>query len=263
MSGTQLSVRGPAGVLWALDSGEQGGATPALFIHGVNMSSAVWGPMVERMSSDRRCVTFDLRGHGRSDRRGPFGPEDYAADALAVLDHVGLERIHVIGTSFGGAAATALAAAAPDRVRSIVAIGSTLKPEGIDIDAALETVREAGVEAFFAQAVPVISFRPGADPALVNEAVAAASTDRDFDTVGAVVRGAFSTDLLAVADAVRVPALVLTGEVDLTCPVAQGRAMADALRATFTVLPGEAHMAVVEDPDTVVGEVNRFLKAND
>lgn len=263
MSATHLSVPGPAGVLWALDTGEQGGATPALFVHGINMSSAVWTPMVERMSSDRRCVTFDLRGHGRSDRRGPFAPEDYAADALAVLDHLGLEQVHVIGTSFGGAAATALAAAAPDRVRTIVAIGSTLKPEGIDVDAALDVVRDAGVEAFFAQAVPQISFRPGADPTLVDDAVAAASTDREFDTVAAVVRGAFSTDLLGVADTLRVPALVVTGEIDLTCPVEQGRAMAEALRATFTVLPGEAHMAVVEDPDTVVAEVNRFLKAND
>src|SRR5690349_17480213 len=71
----------------------------------------------ERLSRFARVVTFDKRGQGLSDRpERPTTLEDVAADALAVMDAVGMERPGIIGVSEGGPAATVLAASHPSRV---------------------------------------------------------------------------------------------------------------------------------------------------
>ena len=69
-------------------------------------------------SSDRyRLIAPDLRGFGDSDKpEGPFGPQDHAADVLALLDALGIDRAGVIGHDVGGAAMQPLARMAPERL---------------------------------------------------------------------------------------------------------------------------------------------------
>lgn len=100
-------VRGGAGVrLHAREWGDPNG--PALlFIHGWSQCDLCWGKQVEGGLADRfRIVTFDLRGHGLSEK--PVGADGYtsgrlwAEDVAAVIEQVGLERPVVIAWSYGG-----------------------------------------------------------------------------------------------------------------------------------------------------------------
>lgn len=257
-------IDGPAGALSVIDGGEvDGGGTPALFIHGINGGAAHWLPLIERLAPHRRCVTFDLRGHGQSDKTGPFSEDDYMADVLAVLDGLSIGRVHLVGTSFGGCVAVRLAGKAADRVASLVALGSTLKPEGIDVDAAVEALHGAGVQNFFGQMLPAVSFKSGTDQAIIDESILLASTGRDEDLVEKVSRAAFSADLRGAAGDVSAPALVVAAEFDATCPVAQGEEMAKELGAELEVLAGLGHMAMVEDPDAVAARIEPFLRRHD
>src|SRR3989442_1773149 len=132
-----FEAAGPAGKLAGIAAGPAGGvALPVVLVHGINMSRDVWTDVLEPLARSRRVVAFDLRGHGLSDHTGPYAAEDYAADTLAVMDHLAIHRAHVVGTSFGGSVACALAVRAPARVASIAAIGSALAVEGIDVDGA-------------------------------------------------------------------------------------------------------------------------------
>src|SRR5439155_19748235 len=130
---------------------------PVVLVHGINMSRDVWADVLDPLARSRRVAAFDLRGHGASHRSGPFTAEDYAADTLAVMDHLAIERAHVVGTSFGGSVACVLAVAAPARVASVAAIGSALCVEGIDLDGAAAAIRGAGVRTFFAACIPQAS----------------------------------------------------------------------------------------------------------
>ena len=100
---------------------EAGEGTPVLFIHEFAGDHRSWEPQVRFLSRRHRCVTYAARGYPPSDV--PTDPEAYSqdlavADALAVLDHLGVERAHIVGQSLGGWAAMGLAIAHPDRVGS-------------------------------------------------------------------------------------------------------------------------------------------------
>ena len=100
---------------------------PILLIHGFASSHAVnwvFPTWVKTLTSDgRRVILYDVRGHGRSDK--PYEPAAYAierlaADALALMDHIELGRIDVMGYSMGARIAAFLQRLAPDRVRALV-----------------------------------------------------------------------------------------------------------------------------------------------
>ena len=264
MRGERFEARGAGGKIAGDAAGSRSaGALPVLLVHGINMSRDVWREVAALLADERQVVAFDLRGHGESDREGPFGAEDYASDALAVMDHLGIARAHIAGTSFGGSVACALAVKAPERVASIAAFGSALAVEGIDVEGAVGALRQAGVRAFFAAFLPQASFAPGTDPALVERALDAASNGRDVETVIEVARTAFSADLRATGAAVRAPALVVTGELDATCPVPAGAEMAKVLRTHHHVVPGKGHVITLEDPQTVADLIRAHARAHE
>jgi pimeloyl-ACP methyl ester carboxylesterase len=91
-----------------------------LLIQGVGLVGEGWRPQVEGLRDRYRLLTFDNRGIGGSELRGgEISIDAMAADAWAVVDAAGLDRVHVVGHSMGGVIAQAMALAAPPRVRSL------------------------------------------------------------------------------------------------------------------------------------------------
>ncbi len=106
-----------------------GQGEPLLFIHGLASSSRSWKKQVPFFSERYRVITFDIRGHGRSDKRmEPYSIELFAADAVELLGALGIDSAHIVGFSMGGMIAFQLAVEAPDLVRSLTAVNSC--PEG-------------------------------------------------------------------------------------------------------------------------------------
>jgi pimeloyl-ACP methyl ester carboxylesterase len=111
---------------------------------------------LHEMSSEFRLLFVDHRGHGRSDK--PHQTQAYAmplrvADAVAVLDQLGIERAHFIGISWGGRLLFGIGEYAPERIHSLVIVGQ--QPYAIDPDGPLARVvgnalaasREQGIDA--------------------------------------------------------------------------------------------------------------------
>ena len=119
-------------------------ATPTvLAIHGITASHRCWLAVVDALPGVR-VVAADLRGRGRSNGLpGPYGMPAHAVDLVAVLDHLGLSKVVLLGHSMGGFVALVLAHRAPDRVTSIVLVDGGLPlaiPEGLDTDTMLKAV---------------------------------------------------------------------------------------------------------------------------
>lgn len=242
-----FTLPGPAGSLSGWTSGTSEDAdTPILFIHPINLRGRCWEQVVAELGR-RFCLLPDLRGHGCSAPAGPYGVEEWANDCVTVLDHFEVRRAHVVGGSLGGPLAVYLAAQIPERVASIIAFGSALAIRGDDVSAVLDVLREKGVRGMFREVIPRISVAPGTAPE-VTERILDMTNPNDVDTVAAIWGATITSDVTALAGSVRCPALVATGEFDVTCTPEQGKEMAQRLGTDLVVMPGVGHLPMFEAP---------------
>lgn len=244
------------------------GAPALLLMHSLGSSLHVWDAQVERLARGLRVVRFSFRGHGLTEvGAGPHTPytiDALADDALAVLDACGIAAAHVGGVSLGGMVAQAVAARAPARVTSVMLCDTAMvlpPPEMWRTRAA--TVRAEGVAAI-------------ADATLARWATPAfLATPAGRGLRGLLLRThpegyAAAAEALAVADLtrstsqLRVPALVVVGELDPSTPVAAAEALQAAIPgAQLVVIPGAAHIPMVERPDEVTAAILEFLTPRD
>ena len=113
--------------------GEAAGAETVLLLHGLTQQSHAFDAVAARLARRHRCLALDLRGRGESGwAAGTYAIPQYVADVLALLDALGLDAVHVLGTSLGGLVGLSLARAAPDRLRSLALndIGPEIDPRG-------------------------------------------------------------------------------------------------------------------------------------
>jgi pimeloyl-ACP methyl ester carboxylesterase len=103
-------------------------AAPLLFLHGGMGTIEDFNPLLEHLKGDYRIIGVDARGHGRSTLGNvPLTYEQLEKDAIAVLDHLGIKHVVIIGFSDGGIVGYRMALHARDRVRALVAIGAPCK----------------------------------------------------------------------------------------------------------------------------------------
>jgi 3-oxoadipate enol-lactonase len=102
-----------------------GEGEPLLFIHGLGSSMQSWQMQVPVFSAYYKVVTFDLRGHGRSDKPlERYNISMFAADTAELMKSLGLSSAHVVGFSLGGMVGFQLCLDAPDMVKSLVVVNS-------------------------------------------------------------------------------------------------------------------------------------------
>lgn len=115
-------------------------------VHGITANHTSWQRMADELGGEVTVLAPDLRGRGDSaSLPGPWGMDAHAADILAVLDHLGIERAVLAGHSMGGFVVGKTASEYPDRVSHLVLVdgGVPLEiewPEGLDSDAKVHVV---------------------------------------------------------------------------------------------------------------------------
>jgi pimeloyl-ACP methyl ester carboxylesterase len=108
----------------------QAGAGPRVFmIHGLPGTLEDWQPLWAQLADTCQLVAIDRPGHGQSGTTMPHTLEQNAAVALGVIERLGLTDVTVVGHSYGGATAVALAVQNPAAVRAVVALAAPSLPE--------------------------------------------------------------------------------------------------------------------------------------
>ena len=102
--------------IYFLDEGE---GPVVFFIHSLGTNSYLFREQISEMKKFYRCLAPDCRGHGSSSYSGKFTVENAASDHKAVLDHLGIEKCHLVGLSMGGQIAINLNARWPEVALSI------------------------------------------------------------------------------------------------------------------------------------------------
>jgi proline iminopeptidase len=106
---------------------EVGQGTPILFVHEFASDHRGWEPQLREFGKRYRCITYSARGYTPSDvpaDASAYSYEHVMRDAVAVLDHLKIDKAHFIGLSMGGYTALQVALNHPERVRSLVLAGT-------------------------------------------------------------------------------------------------------------------------------------------
>jgi pimeloyl-ACP methyl ester carboxylesterase len=214
----QLDVPGGALAYEMAGSGE-----PVLLIHGGVLADGFVPLTTEpALASNHRLVRYHRRGYGRSARATPpFSIAQQAADAQALLRHLGIRRAHVAGHSYGGAIAMQLALDAPGMVGTLALLEPALvalvssAPEFMARIAELETLHRSGDRAGTIDGFLTGVLGPGYRP-LIERHLPSGAFDlavEDSDTLFAVELGALQQWHLTADDAARIrqPVLAVIG----------------------------------------------------
>jgi pimeloyl-ACP methyl ester carboxylesterase len=106
---------------------EAGDGPPLLLLHGWPQHFWCWRRVVPELAGDFRLICPDLRGFGWTDAPGSgYDNETFAADAVALLDALGLDRVGVIGHDWGGFTSFLIALHHPDRVNALLAVSTPI-----------------------------------------------------------------------------------------------------------------------------------------
>jgi lipase len=103
---------------------------PTLAVHGVTAHGERYRRLAQEAFPERRWLAVDLRGHGRSTWDGPWTVEQHVADLLETLDAEGVERVVVVGHSYGGMIGLHLLATAPERVARLALLDPAIELPG-------------------------------------------------------------------------------------------------------------------------------------
>src|SRR5438105_68514 len=106
---------------------------PVLLIHGFTVNIDLqWAPVLKALAKDYKVIAVDCRGHGGSEK--PHDPRKYGLemtrDAVRLLDHLKIDKAHVVGYSMGGSITLQVAARYPERVRTATLGGMGLPEPG-------------------------------------------------------------------------------------------------------------------------------------
>ena len=242
---------------------DEGDGPPVLFIHSLGTNSYLYRDQIAALKSGYRCIAPDCRGHGASSYNGTFTVEDVAADHKAVLDHLGIERCHVIGLSMGGPIALNFNARWPDTVRSLVLADAFARiREGAEdrIYATQEAVAYLTMLEFGNQYAGdrLLPSTPIEKLDALAAEIAKCPPKAYVDTVRAIFTYDASGDLARVG----VPTLILIGDSDDATPMAESEFIRDGIRGSeIRIIPQAGHLSTIDSPEEFTAALRGFLDA--
>lgn len=213
-------------------------APPLLMLHSIGTTMQIFEPQVTVLARTHRVIRMDLRGHGLSGvTDGDYSMELHAADALALLDALGIGAAHVLGLSIGGRIAMQIAAMAPERVLSLMLMDTALEfPPPQAWQDRIDAVREIGTQAL----VDVVMPRWVVDPSLASSQglrqMLLRTDRRGYAGSAAALRDARAAQ---VAGRITCPTTVLVGDRDIATPP-------DLAKEVQAAIPGSRYVEIRE-----------------
>jgi pimeloyl-ACP methyl ester carboxylesterase len=239
---------------------------PVVLVHGLGLSTDMWQHQVPALAARYRVITFDNRGHGRSDKPpGPYGLAMFVEDTRRLLDFLELKSVVLIGLSMGGGIVQAFTLKHPERVRSLVLISTSSERSPQRGTSFFRNAEIAEREGMGALAAPVVPFW-----------FAPASLEQRTGEVDRIRQTFLANDARAWAASARAngnresltprlgeiacPVLYIGGALDGPAPRQSEIYAAHLPNVEVHLLPGVAHLLCLEVPDQVNTLLLGFLQ---
>jgi len=244
-----------------------GDGPPLVMLHGIGGNATQFIHQMDGLADSATVIAWDAPGYGESSDPGDeWLMPDYAAILAGFLDALGLDRVALLGQSWGGSLAQTFVGLYPERVSRLIlsdaSMGGRSQPEETRLATlkgrldALESMTPA--ELAVARAPAVLGPNPSAE------------VMREAETMMAAIRpSGYRRAAIALAEidtrpfhaGITVPTLVIGGEHDKITPPSGAATLASAIRgARHVTIPGIGHLSGQEDPETYNAAVIEFLR---
>jgi 3-oxoadipate enol-lactonase len=250
---------------------ESRGTGPDLvMVNNFFMEAAHWRSVTSELMSSCRIVTYDLRNQGASGWSGPSCTwEDHVSDLRCLLDHLGMERTYLLGTSDSALLCRDFTLRHPKRVRGLILVGPSLSPWGEDrhrriTKSWIDTLDHQGMAGLFAQSYPLV-FSDHLIESLGASGYAGLKLSFLARHTHDELRAALEVSLTAIGDPrllteIDCPTLLLIGDDDFilgpTGAAEIARMMPDARLVT---LPRSGHLPYIDATADFEAEVATFV----
>lgn len=249
----------------SIDYDVHGDGPPLLLINGLGFGRWGWFKQIPTLSRHFRTITFDIRG----EQNLKNGVADLCAEVMALLDHLDVQKAHVLGTSLGGFVAQEMALSHPERVHRLVLVCTSYggaAPETMSFQA-------LGKMLGWGSLTPEGALRNGLETA-TSEAYRTSHPD-EFDLIvgwrmaDSPSLSAYYQQMMAGArfdvsrnvENISAPTLVIHGADDQYVPVGNASALAEAIPgARLRIFEDAGHLVFIEQAEEVNKEVIYFLK---
>ncbi|HET9030430.1 MAG TPA: alpha/beta hydrolase [Candidatus Aquilonibacter sp.] len=239
-----------------------------LLIHGFPLSKEIWEAQIPVLARAHRVIAVDLRGMGSSSvPPGPYLMEALAGDVAAVLDHLGVERVAMVGHSLGGYVALAFARMYGERIATLALVCSRIAADSdARREARFETARQLdarGIDAAFVEQSIEGAFL-AENREKMSEAVEKARKIIEKSNargLASMLRGmALRDGAEDIAPELNMPVLVVAGRRDPVVPLAESEAATAAFPGgRLVVLDRTGHLPMLEEPDRLAEVLAEFI----
>lgn len=241
------------------------GAPALVLINSLGTDLHMWNAQVELLKQDLRIIRFDNRGHGASEAPAEAcSVAQYSGDLLALLDTLAIERAHLCGLSLGGVIAQWCAIHHPERVISATFANTAARIGDEPIwDARVEAVRSGGLPSILDM---VISRFLSAGYRQAHPAETQHISEMILNTSPAGYIAAClslrSEDLRPLVPGLRLPSLVIGGELDESTTPAMVSALHAAIPGSkLVIFPAVAHLSNIERPEAFSEHVLEHIRS--
>jgi 3-oxoadipate enol-lactonase len=244
---------------------ESGAGKALLLVPGIPAIASDWAPLAQELSDSRRVIAYDNRGSGATTvTPAPYTAAGLAADAVALLDALEVERADVFGMSLGGMIAQELALGWPERVDRLV-LGCThcglahAEPPDREAGRAFAMVTDDWAERM--RALAPFAFAPGVDGEFLERFVEKKSGDvQEPEGYRGQIAAAVSHDTYDRLPQIARPTLIVTGDSDRVIPGASSDVMRERIAGSrLEVVAGAGHLFFLERPEATLRLLDEFL----
>lgn len=244
---------------------EEGAGPLITMIHGIGASTESWAGLVPLLRDRFACLSYDLRGHGRSEVvPGRYELDAYVDDLAALLDARGIQACHLAGHSLGGVIAQAFALKYPERTKSAILVSTAACRTPEEREAILglaRMVEREGVAFIIDRAIErwFTSAFQQAHPEVIARRKARV-LETDPESFANAFRIYAESDLGDELHRIAAPTLIITGENDVGSSPRIAEAMAERIPgAELEVVPELRHAVLLEAPALVAEPIAAFV----
>jgi 3-oxoadipate enol-lactonase len=244
------------------------GPETVAFVNGVAMTVQSWQPQRADFARELRCLFHDTRGQLLSEKpASDYSMRMHADDLKNLLDHLGIERVHLVGTSYGSEIAMVFALSYPEAARSLTVIAGVSELDEV-VRAATDSwavAASCGGKAFYRCMLPWVYssgyIRDNRAALRQREEAMARLPPEFYDGFIRLVHAFSRLDITQKLHRITCPTLVVAAENDLVKPPRFSRIIHENIPGSeLVVIPGSGHAVVLERPDLLNPLVLEFIR---